>query len=273
MAKVMHFLFYISLITSYYTTESFSPQITGLVGERSIPVNSIYPHTTNSNSKRFTKYHVILHMSTTSSSSSDAEALLAKARALRQQAEAEEHKLHTNLIEKRNCQNVAIDNIIQQLFPLNEPYVNEPRAKYTLAKRIDTLKLSSRVLENVIERLHEREIAARGLEHVEPSKHHDQVKFVRVAAPQEEELGRVKGLIQRLIDAAEVLDDQYLKNEKKEKHHHVDSTHWSRGTLSKVLKDKAHFLGREHDEEFKRRLEEYYEAARKKKDHDSFTMY
>ena len=208
-----------------------------------------------------------------STSSSDAEALLAKARALREQAEAEEHKLHTNLIEKKNCQDNAIDNIIQQLFPLNEPHVNEPRAKYALAKRIDTLKLSSRVLENVIERLHEREIAARGLEHVEPSKHHDQVKFVRVAAPEEEELGRVKGLIQRLIDAADVLDDQYLKNEKKEKHHHVDSTHWSRGTLGKVLKEKAHFLGREHDEEFKRRLEEYYEAARKKKDHDSFTMY
>lgn len=212
---------------------------------------------------------------------SDAEALLAKARALREQAEAEEHQLHSNLIEKKNSQNVATDNIIQKLFPIHEINVNEKedddnydKVKRALANRIDTMKLSTNMLQNVVERLHEREIAARGLEHVEPTTHHDQVKFVRVASPQEEELVRVQGLIQRLIDAAEVLDEEYLKHEK-DHHHVVDETHWSRGTLSKVLKEKAHFLGREHDEEFKKRLEEYYEAARKKEDQDSdsFTMY
>lgn len=205
------------------------------------------------------------------SAQSDAEALLAKARKLREQAEAEEHKLHTNLIEKRNCQNEATDNIIQQLFPITEGEVHNDAAKHALAKRVESMKLSTSALENVVERLHEREIAARGLEHVEPSRHHDQVKFIRVAAPKEDELVRVQGLIQRLIDAAEILDEEHLKNEKE--HHHVDSTHWSRGTLSKVLKEKAHFLGREHDEEFKKRLEEFYEAAKKKKDYDSYTMY
>eukprot|EP00551_Chaetoceros_affinis_P002049 CAMPEP_0203661196 /NCGR_PEP_ID=MMETSP0088-20131115/59476_1 /ASSEMBLY_ACC=CAM_ASM_001087 /TAXON_ID=426623 /ORGANISM="Chaetoceros affinis, Strain CCMP159" /LENGTH=202 /DNA_ID=CAMNT_0050523849 /DNA_START=230 /DNA_END=838 /DNA_ORIENTATION=- len=198
---------------------------------------------------------------------SDAEALLAKAKALREQAEAEEHKLHSTLIEKKNCQNSETDSVIQKLFPLNEVGATAS----DLARRIDELKLSTLMLERVVERLHEREIAARGLEHVEPSQHHEQVQFVRVAALQEEDLARVQGLIQRLIDAAEVLDNEHLKNAKE--HHHVDATHWSRGTLSKVLKEKAHFLGREHDEEFKKRLEEFYEAARKKKDYDSYTMY
>lgn len=204
---------------------------------------------------------------------SDAEALLAKARALRQQAEADEHKLHSTLIEKKKCQNTETDLIIQKLFPLNhnnQKEVDRNASIRDLAKRIEELRLSKVMLERVVERLHEREISARGLEHVEPSNHHEQVKFIRVAQLQEEELTRVQGLIQRLIDAAEVIDEEYLKHE--QKRHHVDETHWSRGNLSKVLKEKAHFLGREHEDEFKKRLEEFYEAARKKKDYESYEM-
>lgn len=199
---------------------------------------------------------------------SDAEQLLAKARALREQAEADEHKLHSTLIEKKNCQNVETDIVIENLF---QPSSSSNNLSITiLAKRIEEQKLSASMLERVVERLHEREIAARGLDHVEPSKHHDQVKFIRVSKPHEEELAKVQGLIQKLIDAAEIIDEEHLK--KGEKHHRVDSTHWSRGNLSKVLKEKAHFLGREHEEEFKKRLEEFYEAARRKKDHESFEM-
>ncbi len=259
---------YLSLMV--LSAQSFSPQ------------HSLLP-TRNSHNKDGTTKDVKTSTCHAMSAISDAEALLAKARALREQAEAEEHKLHTNLIEKKNCQNVATDNVIQNLFPIHEMIndvndKNDPqyeKAKHALAHRMDSMKLSTNMLENVVERLHEREIAARGLEHVEPTTHHDQVKFVRVAAPQEEELARVQGLIQRLIDAAEVLDEEYLKHGKDQNHHHVDSTHWSRGKLAKVLNEKAHFLGREHDEEFKKRLEEFYEAARKKKDQDgtSFKMY
>ena len=120
-------------------------------------------------------------------------------------------------------------------------------------------------MERVLGRLHEREIASKGLSHVEPSLHHTHVKFEKVAVANEEESKRVEGLIQMLIDAAAVLDDKVLG---KHRGGRVDD-HWSSGELSERLEKKAHFLGREHDDQFKGRLEEYYEAARKKKKHDN----
>mmetsp|Transcript_9261 Transcript_9261/g.11692 ORF Transcript_9261/g.11692 Transcript_9261/m.11692 type:complete len:257 (-) Transcript_9261:163-933(-) len=195
------------------------------------------------------------------SSMTDVEKLLAKARELREQAASDEHKLHSNLIEKKNCKNAEIDNVIQKLFPVTE--TPSPSTIKALAKRIQDQMISSSMLKKVVERLHEREIAARGLEHVESSTQDNKVKFTRVADPQQEELAKVQGLIQQLIDAAKLIDEEYLK--KGETHHHVDATHWSSGNLSKLLKEKAQYLGREHEEQFKNRLEEYYEAARKKK--------
>ena len=206
-----------------------------------------------------------------SMSMSEAEALLAKARALRQQAAEDEHKLHSTLIEKKNCQNMETDTVIQTLFPLHGDNTSA-----SIASRMEEHRYSAPMLKKVVERLHEREISAKGVDHVEPS-HNDRehkVEFVRVAQPQKEELERVEGLIQKLIDAAEILDEKYLKNEELQKkhHHHVDDTHWSSGNLSKVLKEKAHFLRREHEAEFKNRLEEFYEAARKKHDYESYEM-
>lgn len=227
----------------------------------------------NTNRKIETSHRVRNYGSALSMSAiSDAQALLAKARALREQAESDEHKLHSTLIEKKQCKDVETDTVIQNLFPLTDGNLDEEEAKIALAKRMNEQKLSTNALKKVVERLHEREISARGLEHVEPSSshHNEKVQFVRVAELQQDDLDRVQGLIQRLIDAAEILDEEYLNHG--EKHHHVDATHWSKGSLSKVLKEKAHFLGREHDEEFKKRLADYYEAARKKKDYESYSM-
>ena len=121
-----------------------------------------------------------------------------------------------------------------------------------------------------MERIHEREIAAKGLAHVEHSLDQTQVKFEKIAKTDEKELKRVEGMIQMLIDAAAVLDDKVRKEhqEKGTVQHQVDKSHWHSGELSERLNEKVHFLGREHDEQFKSRLEEYYEAARKKKKHD-----
>ena len=259
--KVLSFTFFVTFLSIGY---SFAPNHNHHHKPTNKKIGFLSPFSSNYN-LTFKNDFVLM------SALSDAEALLAKARALREQAEEEEHKLHSTLIEKKNCQNVETDNVIQKLFPLNEEKVESDSAIKALAKRIEEHKLSTVMLERVVERLHEREIAARGLEHVEPSNHHDQVQFIRVAKPQQEDLVRVQGLIQRLIDAAEVVDEKYLKRE--QNHHHVDASHWSRGNLSKVLKEKAHFLGREHEDEFKKRLEEFYEAARKKKDHESYDMY
>lgn len=200
---------------------------------------------------------------------SDAQALLAKARALREQADSDEHELHSTLIEKKKCQNSETDAVIEKLFPLNEADDSGPAAVQARANRIEDLKLSTDMLKKVVERLHEREISARGLEHIESSQNEKQVKFVKVESANEEELERVQGLILKLIAAADKIDEKYLKDE--QKHHNADTSHWSRGSLGKVLTEKHHFLSREHDDSFKKRTKEYYEAAKKKEDYDSYS--
>jgi hypothetical protein len=202
-------------------------------------------------------------------STSDVEALLAKARALRQQAEAEENVLHSTLLEKKQCQNQDTDRKIDLLFPLTDN-AEDKNDIVALAKRLDESKLSTECLKRIVERLHDREMSAKGVERVDASHHNEGVKFNRVSEKNTIELERVQGLILNLIAAADILDEQHLKMDAK--HHGVDKTHWARGELGKVLKEKAHFLGREHDEEFKNRLQEFYEAAKKKKNFDGYKM-
>lgn len=40
--------------------------------------------------------------------------------------------------------------------------------------------------------------------------------------------------------------------------------HWGGGDIAGILKAKARELGREHDEQFQKRLNSFYEAAKKK---------
>lgn len=205
---------------------------------------------------------------------SEVEKLLQKARELRAQAESDESKLHLALHEKKVAQNMGTDTLINELFPqIVSSHVDDHSQQSALdvSERLQTMKLSTRKLEEVVERLHEREIAASGLEHVESSVHHSHVQFKRVAERDEKEVKRIEGLIQLLIDAASILDETYLKEQmlsKKNVKHNADIIHWSCGELSHILSEKAKFLGRGHEEQFKRRLEEYYEAARKKKTKD-----
>lgn len=190
------------------------------------------------------------------------EELLAKARALRQEAEAQESSLHSELMRNRSRKDAETDQLIQQLFA--------DKDVRNIARRMEEKKISVMMLERVVDRLNEREISARGLDHVEHG--HSTGTFQRVRETDERELKAVEGLIQLLIQAADVLDTKVLKEraEKEKKgepaHHHVDSTHWSSGELGKHLKDKAKFLGREHEEQWKKRMEDYYKAAMKKKD-------
>jgi hypothetical protein len=44
--------------------------------------------------------------------------------------------------------------------------------------------------------------------------------------------------------------------------------HWGGGNIAGILKEKAKDLGREHDEQFQRRLESFYDAAKKKYSRD-----
>lgn len=137
----------------------------------------------------------------------EAERLLRKARALREEVKAGEDELHTTLIQRKKTRDAATDSIISQLFPAN---ASDEEGVCALCERLREKRLASDMLVRVVERLHEREVAARGLEHVEPSMHHDQVTFKRVAQPDDVELNRIQGLVDRLIEAAEVLDKEFI---------------------------------------------------------------
>ena len=136
---------------------------------------------------------------------SDAERLLRKARELREEVRAGEDALHTTLIAKKLTRDAATDAVIAQLFPSPDD-----DGVCALCERLREKRLASDMLVRVVERLHEREVAARGLEHVEPSLHHEQVTFQRVSKPDEAELERIQGLVDRLIEAAEVLDKEFI---------------------------------------------------------------
>lgn len=200
---------------------------------------------------------------------SKAKALLEKAKKLRAQAEADESQLHSSLLEKKSSQDMETDIMIDGLFPLAP---KESVTVESVAEHIVKTKPSSDMLLRVVERLHRREVAAKGLERVERSSEQARITFETVAAGNEEDLARVEGLIEVLIDAASIVDEDFLSNQLERRGengkvvlHSIDFTHWSSGELSKVLREKAKFLGREYDEQFKNRMAEYYEAASKKK--------
>ena len=141
-----------------------------------------------------------------SAAQTEAERLLQKARELREAATTEEDELHSTMLQKKKARDDATDLIIDQLFPTEE---ND--GVCALCERLRQKRLASDMLVVVVERLHEREMNARGLEHVEPSVQNDQVTFKRVAEPNEAEQNKVQGLVDRLIEAAEVLDKEFIE--------------------------------------------------------------
>ena len=83
----------------------------------------------------------------------EAERLLAKARALREEASREDELLHTTLLTKKYAQDSATDSLIDELFPGNVDDV---------VHRLREKRLASDMLVRIVERLHEREISAKG---------------------------------------------------------------------------------------------------------------
>lgn len=234
--------------------------------------------------------HSKLHATT---AQSDAERLLQKARALREAAKTSEDELHSTLIQKKSTRDAATDSIIAHIFP-----VGVDDGTCALCDRLRQKHLASDMLVQVVERLNEREVAARGVEHVE---HHVDSTFKRVAEPNEAELNKIQGLVTRLIEAAEVLDKEFVEQKsecngvithsgtccsflffpflKFSKIIHTllcfpfsltDMMHWGGGNTAGILTDKANELGREHDEQFQKRQESYYEAAKRTHSREEF---
>jgi len=196
----------------------------------------------------------------------DAERLLRKARALREQVQQNEKDLHTTLIERKKERDASTDKIIECLFP-SDP---DDGGTGALCARLRRKRLASDQLVAVVERLHEREVAAKGLEHVEPQHHESAVTFERVSSADEAELTKIAGLIDKLIEAAEVLDQEFVEHqsEGEEAVSHADRMHWGAGNAAGILKDKAKELGREYDDQFQKRLESFYDAVKRKHTRD-----
>ena len=139
----------------------------------------------------------------------EAERLLRKARELREAVKSGEDELHTTLLQRKKTRDAATDSMIAQLFPNDAK--DDNGGVYALCERLREKRLALDMLVRIVERLHEREVAARGVEHVEPSVHHDNVTFKRVAQADEAELRNVQGLVDQLIEAAEILDGEFIK--------------------------------------------------------------
>ena len=201
---------------------------------------------------------------------SDAEALLRKARELRQQVEKNENELHQELLSKKATKDEKTDKMISCLFPSEQ----DDGSVRSLCERLRAKRPASDMLVTIVERLHEREVAARGIEHVEPENGHgNAVSFKRVSEPNEQELEKVRGLVDRLIEAAEVLDEEFQdrKAAREEGTTHNSDLHFGGGDLAGILKSKRLELGREHDDQFQERLQSFYDAAKRKHSYDEIS--
>ena len=134
----------------------------------------------------------------------DVEALLAKAAKLKAEAAAAEQQLHKNLLEKKECKNSELDAFINRLFPANDDSIAG------LVSRLKESHWSTDRLMDITRRLHAREIAAQGKGQVAASLHHDYTTFDQVSQGNPEELARVQGLIDRLLEAADIIDEEYM---------------------------------------------------------------
>ena len=192
---------------------------------------------------------------------------MAKVRALREAAKADEDELQSNLFQKKKTKDDATDLIITQLFPSEED-----DGTGALCERLRKKRLASSMLVQIVERIHEREIAARGLEHVEQSVKQDKITFERVAKEDVVELAKVQGLVTRLIEVAEVLDKEFFDEKSKgnEKITNADMMHWGGGNIAGIIKEKAKDLGREHEEQFQNRQKSFFDAATRTHTRDEF---
>lgn len=193
----------------------------------------------------------------------EAERLLRRARELRAEAEQAEQQVHDDLVKKKARKDAQTDELIDQLFftaPAN-----------ALVDRLRNKRVGLGTLEAVVDRLDEREVIALGGEHVEFKMVGDRTEFHRVAKKDEKELERIEGLIDQLIQAAAVLDKEFLAKKKARGESyvaHAEEEHWGGGKCAERLENRIREIRRERSEQFQKRMEEFREAQRRKDDPD-----
>lgn len=200
--------------------------------------------------------------STASSGQSEVERLLQRARELRESALQAEHQVHVSVVEKKAHDDEKIDNLIHTLF-------FDKGSSSTLVDRLHEKNLSIETLERIVDRLDEREVIAEGKEHVRLVNKDGKATFERVSLRDDDELARVQGKIEELIEGVAVLDDEIRRKKNAEGENrftHTETQHWGCDKRAERLTNRAHEIRREREEQFQKRLEEFYEAQRIKKD-------
>jgi hypothetical protein len=192
---------------------------------------------------------------------SESQRYLRLAKQLREKAAQAEHQVHVDLAKKKAKQDAKTDDLIEKLF-FGGP-------KSGLADRLRSKGVCIDTLEQIVDRLDEREVIAQGKEHVKPIFSENDTRFERVASVDEKELEHIQGLIDDLIEAVKVLDDEFLAEKKKKGElyvSHTEEQHWGGGQRAKRLRNRSQEIRREREEQFQKRLEQFYEAQRIKKD-------
>lgn len=198
--------------------------------------------------------------------SDDAQRLLAKARALKEEAEREAHALHETRLTQKEGRDQTLDRCIDALFPPS----SQDDSVEAVAARLKSLQYSTDKLLEIITRLFQLELKAKGIRQVEAFfEQNTHTGFKRVPSEvNEEEAKRIGQQIDSLIQAAEQIDEEYLRERrvaKKARHlSHVELEHWTVGECASILSGKIRELRREHEEQFQERLKSFYAAQRKK---------
>jgi hypothetical protein len=175
--------------------------------------------------------------------------LLMQAKRLREQAKVAEDQVHVDLLQKKSSQDADTDEMIRQLFYVDSTELVSPQIA---AARIQNKRLSLSCLERIVDRLQYRESEARGEMHVVMDNETFQVKKTHMDSLQVKKLEQLR---QRLLDAALLLDQQKQ----------IEHRRWEAGTLQKSLLDRVHYMQREHEAQFLKRQQEFFEAAKRKK--------
>mmetsp|Transcript_41019 Transcript_41019/g.47945 ORF Transcript_41019/g.47945 Transcript_41019/m.47945 type:complete len:216 (-) Transcript_41019:173-820(-) len=127
-------------------------------------------------------------------------------------------------------------------------------------------RLATDCLVGIVQRLHEREMIAKGLSHVEAVVgDSDNMDFELVSTTDEEEVVRLEGLIDKLLETSAVLDNEFRERESgNSSEKTADWSHYTHGQLEDTLREKANNVRREQSDQFKRRQEEFKESVVRK---------
>lgn len=249
---VSSLVLFVSLMTqAVRTTTAFVVSTKGAV----LPSS---PATTTS---RTNHNHQALFMAGSSSSTggeTEIEKLLRMARELRAQAEESEKEVVLQQADKKADRVTRLDGLLRHLFYSGN--ANDESSNINtlpiIVERLRSKEPSKDTLEKFTDWLDDRRDNALGNEHVEAKGD----KFVSVSGEKnEKEADRLRSMIDGLLDALEVIDNDEMKSMKK------DDGHLGGGQNSANLRQRLKEKRRVRDEQFLERQASFLEAQSIKK--------